>query len=253
MGLKKTLFAFSCMSVTLACAVPAHATTFQTGQFVTGAQGDWGSGGLEASLLSASYDSAYAATSGLLSVGINGVSGEYSLEFTDSSYILAYLPADGTVGPLLTSLLDPTIAAAGVFGGNVVALDLNIAFSTAGLLGTSRTPFGDLVLTNFGGVRGSTNSLDGLTVSEFLMNVADPCLAGGACPYGIDNVASVTDDLNYAFEPGVSLTWADQHLALPATPTPEPGTYGLMLIGVGLLGLATVVRKRDSRSHQLAS
>jgi PEP-CTERM motif len=35
--------------------------------------------------------------------------------------------------------------------------------------------------------------------------------------------------------------------------TPEPGTCGLMLIGIGLFGLAMPMRKRISRGHQQAS
>jgi hypothetical protein len=35
--------------------------------------------------------------------------------------------------------------------------------------------------------------------------------------------------------------------------TPEPGTAGIMLIGVGLLGLMTVTRKRNSRRRVAGS
>jgi hypothetical protein len=39
----------------------------------------------------------------------------------------------------------------------------------------------------------------------------------------------------------------------PTSTVPEPGTSTLMLIGVGLLGLMMVMRKRNSGGHQLAA
>jgi hypothetical protein len=51
-----------------------------------------------------------------------------------------------------------------------------------------------------------------------------------------------------------SLTGTDVIASVGTTvATPEPGTGELMLIGVGLLGLMTVTRKRNSRCHQQTS
>ncbi len=120
-----------------------------------------------------------------------------------------------------------------------MALALDVDFSNAGLLGTSSTPFGDLVLVNFEPAS-SPNSinpltqLNGLTVNQFL-ELANTCLGGGSCPLGIDNTDQVALDLGAAFEAGTPSAFADDHLALPSstttTPAPEPSSLVLARSG----------------------
>lgn len=128
---------FSCSlllvaALTLACAGGAKAGGINSGQFVTYTQGDWGAGGVAASLLSADYGSVYAGTSGELIVGVTGISGQYALAFSSALTTLDYLPAIGTPGPLTTNLANPATTPSGTFGGDVVALALNLDFNKAG-------------------------------------------------------------------------------------------------------------------------
>ena len=242
MGLNKAL-AFSCMALTLACAGAAKADTFSTGQFVTYVQGDWAQGGVANSLLAADYNTVYASTSEVLIVGVVGVPGQFNMAFTGEDTVAGYLPFIGTPAALTASFTNPTSTGTGIFGGDVVALKLNVDFSSAGFLsGTSSIPFGDLVLTNFPGVTGSVTSLNGLTVSQFLLDVADPCLAGDACPAGLDNVAMVTNELNSTFDRGTVSTFADDHLALPSSVTPAPEPSSLVLLAPALASLAFLRR-----------
>jgi hypothetical protein len=125
----------------------------------------------------------------------------------------------------------------------VVALTLNVNFSNAGLLqGTSSIPFGSLVLTNFSG---GFSGLNGLTVSQFL-GLANTCLSGGSCPEGLDNVATVTNDLNSSFDtapgPGTVSTFADSNLALPSSATPAPEPSSSLLLAPALAGVAFLRR-----------
>jgi len=194
------------------------------GLFVTGTQVDWGGGGSLSSILSANYNQLYASTNDLFLVGVIGSPTEYYMGFSNSAVIETYLPASGNAGPLTASPTNPSTTSAGIFGGDVVALKLNIDFSNAGLLGGTTTfPFGNLVLTNMGvnppGTSGDLSSLNGMTVSQFLA-IANTCLGAGPCPLGLDNIDALTEDLNASYENGIASTFAQTNLAWPTGYTP---------------------------------
>lgn len=119
-------------------------------------------------------------------------------------------------------------------GGDVTALELNVAFSNAGLLGTSSVPFGDLVLTNF---TGGLSEFSGLTVSEFLA-LAETCLGDGSCPSGAGNVDGLAGNLSFSFALGTVTAFADDHLTLLATTAsmPEPSSLLLLAPGLAIIG-----------------
>jgi hypothetical protein len=238
----KRFLAFSAISLMLVCAGAAKADSFSTGQFVTYTEGEWSSGGVAAPLLAADYDSVYQGTVGDLIVGVTGTPGQFFLELQSSGAVLGFIPTSGQASALTTNLLDPTTSQTGVFGGDVVALALDVDFSSAGFLrGTSKIPFGDLVLVNFGPAS-SPNSvnplteLNGLTVNQFL-GLANTCLGGGSCALGIDNANEIAIDLQVAFNEGTPSTFADDHLALPTSTTAAPEPSSVVLLGAGLLGI----------------
>jgi len=90
----------------------------------------------------------------------------------------------------------------------VLALQINVDFSAAGVTQGPGGPFGDLTLTATG------MSLDGQTVSQVLaaMNTA---LGGGALPsgYSFTDLNDLTADLNAAFDGGTPSAWALTHLS----------------------------------------
>jgi len=246
MGLKKVV-EFSCVlsALVLLSAGVSKADGFSTGQFVTYTEGEWSSGGVAAALLIADFNSVYQGTGGDLIVGVTGTPGQYFLELDSSGAVLGYVPTSGQASALTSNLLDPATSPSGVFGGDVVALALDVDFSSAGFQqGTSKVPLGDLVLANFGGVPNSLNTLDGLnglTVSQFLA-IANTCLAGGTCVLGIDNANEVALELQLAFDEGTPSTFADEHLTLPKSVTPAPEPSSVALVGAGLLGIFGLVR-----------
>lgn len=260
MGFNK-LVAFSLM---LACAGTAKADGFLTGQFVTYGQGDWGSGGPASSLLSANYDTVYASTSEVLIVGVTGNPSQFGMAFTSSSAVTAYIPSLGAPGPLTASLTNPTSSPSGIFGGDVVALKLDIDFSNAGLLGTSSVPFGDLVLTDLSSFVSpdgtfDLSALNGLTVNQFLGD-ANTCLAAGQC-LSVDAIDGLTEDLLGSFDGGTVSTFADDHLALPGSTTPAPEPSSLLLLASALAaallhgrllrrGIPLVAATRESLLYQ---
>jgi hypothetical protein len=187
------------------------ASAWQNGDLTTYQQTEWGdtpNGTNPASLLNNNYDSVYSATGGVFEIGISG-SGGFSIQFTNASNLLAYLPASGTIGALDADYIDPPSTPSGGFGGEITGLKLNIDFSDAGLVsGNTGLKFGDLRLCNIP----SPSSLDGSTVRGFL-GLVDTLLGGGSNGYAITDLDPITADLNAAFVDGTTAsTWAQQHL-----------------------------------------
>jgi hypothetical protein len=205
----------------------ALAGSFTNGDLTTFGQSDWGdtAGGTDGqALLLANYDSVYASSSGGFEVGIPGPIG-FSMVFTDASDIDTYLPDGGVTGQLDSDLLNPTSTSSGAFGGDVVALKLNIDFSDAGLLpGNLSVHFGDLVLQNFTKIkpdRKSLSALNGLTVRQFAADV-NTLLGGGS--FGIFTTAdipvfdSIVANLNTSFGGGGLGQFATNNLAVAQVP-----------------------------------
>ncbi|MGA9865136.1 MAG: PEP-CTERM sorting domain-containing protein [Acetobacteraceae bacterium] len=230
-------------------AVPAHATNFTPGEFVTGSQVEWGEDPTPtniAGILESKFDSVFA-PSDLLEVGIPGPAG-FSMIFDSADAVTAYLPAGGAPGPLTADLDDPITSASGFLGGSVVTAALNVAFSDAGLLAhPPGIAFGDLLFQNLGALVGDPESpgigpeiaeLDGMTVREALSD-ADQVLGGAASSFTPQDMAELLNLTERAFNTGLVSNQADIYLALPAsTAVPEPAAWAMLVVGLAGLGFA---------------
>jgi hypothetical protein len=199
------------------CTPGAPGCGWEDGDMVSYSQDSWGGDPNQspaAALLLANFGIVYPFSA--VEVGISGPSG-FSMVFTSASAILAYQPALGGPGPLNADLLDPTSTSSGVFGGFVLALRLDVDFSDTGhIAGTSGLLFGDLRLCGL-----STQSLNGMTVRDYINTVANPVLGGASTPYDIDEIALLTRDISEAFEGRLPSPFAQDHLfngPCPCTP-----------------------------------
>jgi hypothetical protein len=239
--MRKSLWAILTVLFAAIGAPNAHAQTWSDGQVVTYLQAEWAGEGSPmgtpaSNLLTNNFNTVYASSAGVLTVG-----GTYSMAFDSASAVEAYLPASGAIGPLDASLLDPTTSASGSFGGDVVALTLDVNFSSAGLLtGSSGYSFGNLVITGFPAQPG----IEDITVGQFLGQL-DILLGGGSLPdgYTVDELDPIAIELEDSFTDGTPSTFAQDNLLPPTpAPTPEPGTAVLWLTGIGLM--IVMMRKR---------
>ena len=186
--------------------VGAVNTPINPGDFTGFTQGGWGAvprGNNPGTVLHNNFAAVYPTG---VEIGVGGAG--FSIKFTSAAAITAFLPQGGTPRALTSDLINPTSSSAGVFGGQVLALRLNVGFSAAGVTQGAGGPLGSLKLT------GTGTSLDGLTVDQVLA-VCETALGGGALPvdYTIANLNALATNLNEAFDNGTVVTlWASLHL-----------------------------------------
>ncbi|HVL68897.1 MAG TPA: Ig-like domain-containing protein [Vicinamibacterales bacterium] len=151
-------------------------------------QGGWGSkpsGNNPGALLAANFGAVY----GVVGVQIGGAK---TLRFTSASSVSDFLPQGGTAAALKASAVNPTKSDAGVFAGQVLALQLSVDFSRAGVTAAG--------LAN---LKVKTGKLAGYTVGQVLA-LANAALGGDALPTGItiNDLNSTVDAINNNFVDG---------------------------------------------------
>lgn len=225
------------LGIALACGVGAQADIWHPGDLTTYGPGNWGGDpavDAGAAVLTNSFYTVY--PTGFLILGSH-----FDMAFDNPDSIINYEPAVGLPGPLPGAATDPTSTSSGAFGGDVLALALNVDFSDAGLLpGTSGLRFGDLILENLS----STPALNGLTVRQFLADV-NIALGGDTPIYDISTLDPITGELNGSFGNGGVSSWAQDHLVAPAAPTAVPEPSSWLALSTVLLGFGW--RRRRSR------
>jgi hypothetical protein len=166
--------------------------TAKPGAYVTYTQGGWGappSGNNPGALLAANFSKVYQGNS--VSIG-----GNYRLTFTSALAIQNFLPQGGTPSVLNASATNATGSNAGVFAGEVLALQLSVDFSNKGI-----TPLG---LANLHLLSGP---LTGYTIQQVL-TLANVVLGGNtsALPAGVSVSAlnDAVDTINNNFDSGTS-------------------------------------------------
>jgi hypothetical protein len=195
------------------CIPGAPGCGWEEGDAVSYNQINWGDPVSTAGVsLANNYDPVYFTTGGNLEVGLPSAAG-FSMIFTDAGSVLAYNPSVGTVGPLNADLLNPTSSASGAYGGEVVALKLNVDFSDADVLGPMSIDFGSLLLCGFS----AQPALNGMAIRDFL-DVNHNALGGGPPLYPITDLFAITQELNGAFESGLPTLFAQTHVFNGACP-----------------------------------
>lgn len=116
--------------------------------FVTYTQGGWGAppnGNNPGMVLQTNFSTVYnacpsktvsptTAANSCVTIGIAGETGRFFLRFTTSTAVMNFLPAGGAPKALKASANNPTSSAAGVFAGQVLAVQLAVNFSNAGVI-----------------------------------------------------------------------------------------------------------------------
>lgn len=171
-----------------------------TNDFKTYTQNTWETTGV--SLLNANYDAVFDATFGVLTIGD---STGHHVSFTSVDNVKAFLPQAGTPDMLDASLTNPTSTASHAFGGEAVALTLNVAFADSGVTpSVGTTQFGDTH------VCGTGTAADGSTVAALLATTNQLLTFGPTST--ITALYPVLLEVNGAFDNGTPSTWAQQHL-----------------------------------------
>jgi hypothetical protein len=158
--------------------------------YVTYTQGGWGaspSGNNPGMILKNNFSKVY--PGGSVVIG-----GTKKLTFTSASAIAGFLPAGGKPGVLAASATNPSSSAAGVFAGQVLALQLSVDFSNQGI-----TTGG---LANLKVISGS---LSGQTIAQVLA-LANSVIGGGSLPSGLtlSGLNDIVNAINNNFDGGTT-------------------------------------------------
>jgi hypothetical protein len=163
-------------------------------------------------VLTLNFDTVYGGSGGV-QVGLTCTTNRFGMTFTSSGAVQNYLPADGKAGVLDACLINPSSSHSGNLGGEVLALELNVDFSAAGITEGSGGPLGSLNLC------GSGTSLDGMSISQILA-AANKALGNGGMPAGLDpdDLRNLLHQLNDSFDDCHPHGFAQKHLTGAACP-----------------------------------
>lgn len=170
------------VTITVSGCEPGASTTFT--------QGGWGSspsGSNPGALLASKFLTVYPA--GSVQIG-----GGRTLTFTSVAAIDAFLPQGGAPNKLQYTVVNPTSSKGGVFAGQVLALQLNVDFSTA------RVTKGGLAAKVL-----ASGKLAGYTVGQVLA-IANGVLGGTLPPtnVSISDLNGIVDAINQNFDNGTA-------------------------------------------------
>jgi len=190
------------IGATATCTPGTNGCGWTDGDLTTYDQIGWNSD--PSSILSNGFTSVYGGAS--LFIG-----GSLFLAFTSASAVLDYIPSDGTAAALTAIMQNPTSSSSGFFGGDVLALQIDVDFSDAGRLsGGAGFKFGDLTLCNM-----TPSTLNNLSVRNYA-TIVNALLGGGSSggftAADILTLEPITEDIASAFEGGTPSDFAQQHL-----------------------------------------
>lgn len=264
MRLASTLAALAALSL---AAMPAHATMFTDGEFVTHNPIEYGTirgspyDSTIAALIEDNFSTVLAPLTGLFEVGIPGPAG-FSMIFDSPDAIVAYLPGGGAAGPLTADLNDPISPLTPFLGGWVVTTAINVDLSYAGVLAhPPGVALGDLLFQHLDSFIGQSvfagqtvpfgpemAELDGVPVHEVLSE-ADLYLGGAASPFTDYDLLLALTIVDMAFTNG-NVSEDAAYLTLPpsSTPVPEPRAWAILLVGFAGLGIGRRIKSARPRS-----
>lgn len=119
--------------------------------------------------------------------------GSNKATFTTAAAIRNYLPAGGTAGTISGTFTDPASLSAGVLGGQLVAMTLNVYFDSAGVIGPNPNKLGNLVFVS--------GTFAGKSIYQFLA-IANAAVAGVSTGYSLSDINAAATMVNENFDNG---------------------------------------------------